>query len=717
MEWNKKDLSRLSSLKGKTALVTGGCGFLGRHIVELLLAVGVNVRVFDIVEGNYNSKVKFIKGNLLSQDDVDQVVSGVDMVFHVASPSPLCNNPKLFFDVNVNGTKNVIASCRRFNVSRMVYTSSASVVYDGSNQKNFDESCGYPDFPMDAYTTSKLQAEKVALSSADNDVAICAVRPHGIFGPHDPHLLPALSRVGKEKKSKYMIGDGSNLVDFTFVGNVAYSHVLAAVHLSPSSPVNGTAYFITNNEPILFWDFLTEMYRGMGYILPSICMPVSMMLFFAKLANIASKVIPFKPTFTNQSVTYAGRSHYYNAAKAKADFEYEPLFTLEEAVAVTLSTADHLKNPNPINYPHYSEIKKNTFPVKGLLLVVLLSLLSLIIGVDTLVDNAYLLLFFILSALSVYVHSSFCSSKGRVKYFNEKPDLTGKRVVITGANKGIGLGTAIEFATLGATVLFACRSEKRARDAMKIVEKESGSDKLEFLPLDLNDMSSVSLFVSTLKKQGKIIDILVNNAGGMPSQSTTADGFDSMVQLNYLGHWVLTNLSLSQGVLSPNVRIIHVSSVLHEKGSVDITDLNYEKRKYETVSDIFKVYGDTKLMNVLFSNELHRRLRRQVPPENGPSPSSLSLHPGSVFSDFALWIIPDWVNKIVPRSFHSLYSITERDAAQNILYAALHSEMYNVSGVYIDNSRVVRPSELARHKELQKDLWEATEKMCAKYLK
>lgn len=327
-------MSKLSAIRGKTVLVTGGNGFLGRHIVELLLECGASVRVFDLAITEHNEEVEYIKGNLLKLKEVESACDGCWAVFHVASPSPLSRNRELFISVNEGGTKNVVKACQNVGVTRVVHTSTASMVFDGTDQYGLDESSAPPAKAMDDYTYSKLLAEKAALAecSPRNPLAVCAIRPHAIFGPRDPHLMPALLRAGNEGKSRYILGNGNNVVDYTYVGNVAYAHLLAAVNLTPDSKLNGQAYFITNAEPVKFWDFVTEVQESFGNTKPWLKLPYTLMYIIALILGLVTKVFPnYRPLFDLQAVNYACKHHWYKCEKARDHFGYVPPVSLSEA--------------------------------------------------------------------------------------------------------------------------------------------------------------------------------------------------------------------------------------------------------------------------------------------------------------------------------------------------------------------------------------------------
>jgi len=228
-----------------------------------------------------------IQGDLTKPEDVLEATKGCSLVFHVASPDPNSPNRGLLEAVNVTGTRNVVKACRASGVRSLVYTSSASVVFEGADQKGPTERIGYPSKYRDVYSETKAKAERivrragclpvlrkdkgdeeakgagiwlglgqdererVALEQAlgygeelvdlededgdaewreanDGTLATVGVRPHGIFGSRDRVLVPSLAQQGKAGRTKFRVGDGANVVDFTYVGNVAHGHMLAA---------------------------------------------------------------------------------------------------------------------------------------------------------------------------------------------------------------------------------------------------------------------------------------------------------------------------------------------------------------------------------------------------------------------------------------------------------------------------------------------------------
>lgn len=333
----------------KKCAVIGGSGFLGQHMVERLLDKGYSVNVFDIRQGFENERVQFFIGDLCSKADLLPALQGVNVVFHCASPAPSSNNKELFYKVNYTGTRTVIQVCKEAGVQKLVLTSSASVVFEGIDIKNGSEDLPYAKNPIDYYTETKILQEKEVLGSNDpaNNFLTVAIRPHGIFGPRDPQLVPIMVETAKSGKMKIMIGNGKNLVDFTYVENVVHGHILAAEYLQKDSPLCGKAYHITNDEPIPFWTFISRVLIGLNYEAPKYKIPFWLAYYLAMLVSflvfILSPLVAIKPTFTPMRVALAGTYHYYSCERAKKDMGYKPVVGLDKAIEKTVESYPHLR--------------------------------------------------------------------------------------------------------------------------------------------------------------------------------------------------------------------------------------------------------------------------------------------------------------------------------------------------------------------------------------
>ena len=200
--------------------------------------------------------------------------------------------------------------------------------------------------------------------------------------------------------------------------------------------------------------------------------------------------------------------------------------------------------------------------------------------------------------------------------------LDGKTVIITGANTGIGLETAVDLAKRNARVILACRSVERGETAAVEVRKRSGNDNVVFIQLDLASLDSVRKFAAKILEEEPRIDILINNAGmsplGLPERTFTTDGFERSFGVNHLGHFLLTNLLLDRIKEAPSARIVNVSSLAHRWGNIDLDNLNLE-HSYSSL----RAYNSSKLANILFTRFLAKRLE-------GTCVTTNALHPGAI---------------------------------------------------------------------------------------
>lgn len=317
------------------ALVTGGGGFLGRYLVELLVDRGADVRV--LCRGSYPELdalgVETLRGDLCDAGATESACRSMDAVFHVASLAGIWGRWRDYENINIHGTQNVIAGCRKHGVPRLVYTSSPSVTFDGRDQRNVDESTPYPSRWNCYYPRSKAVAEKEVLAASDDRLATCALRPHLIWGPRDNHLIPRLvarARAGQLRR----VGSGENLVDITYVENAAWAHWQAYEKLAPDSPVAGAAYFISQGEPVNCWDWIDEILALYG--LPAVKKSIPAAAAFAAGALLEGTYRTLgrtdEPRMTRFLAQQLSTSHYFDIARARADFDYSPRISTAEGM-------------------------------------------------------------------------------------------------------------------------------------------------------------------------------------------------------------------------------------------------------------------------------------------------------------------------------------------------------------------------------------------------
>ena len=317
------------------ALVTGGGGFLGLYIVEQLLEDGVDVRVLcrQRYERLDQLGVDWVQGDIQNAPLVESACDGVDVVFHVAAVPGIWGPWKMFHGINTLGTQNVIAGCRKHGVRKLVHTSSPSVIFDGHDHVDADESLPYPTKFLSHYPHSKALAEQAVLAANGPEFATCALRPHLIWGPRDTQLVPRLIQRARTGRLR-LVGDGTNLISMAYVENVAAAHMQAAKSLEPGSKVAGQAYFINEPEPVNCGDWINTLLGCAGLA------PVQKRIS-AKAAFRAGAVcegiwsvlrLSGEPPMTRFLAGQLASSHSYRIDKAVRDFGYAPRVSVEEGL-------------------------------------------------------------------------------------------------------------------------------------------------------------------------------------------------------------------------------------------------------------------------------------------------------------------------------------------------------------------------------------------------
>jgi 2-alkyl-3-oxoalkanoate reductase len=347
----------LSVQKNFPAFVTGASGFIGGKIAERLLAEGRRVRVLSrrpLPELEAKG-AEVILGDLDDRHALERGCRSSETVFHVAGRVGVWGPRSEFFRVNVGGTQKLLAACREAGVHRFVYTSSPSVVFTGGDLRNVDESAPLCLHAPCAYPTSKAAAELEVLQAHGPGLATIALRPHLVWGPGDKNVVPrviTLARAGKLK----IVGSGTNKVDITHIANVVDAHLLAEGALlssvagvadpgergkTPGSttpaalPAGGKAFFITNGEPVILWDWINQILRGVG--LPPVTKKVPLPVAYAaggfleawwRVSGRAGD-----PPMTRFVAKEMATDHWFNIAAARRDLGYHPLVSVEQGTA------------------------------------------------------------------------------------------------------------------------------------------------------------------------------------------------------------------------------------------------------------------------------------------------------------------------------------------------------------------------------------------------
>ena len=327
----------------KKVLVTGGCGFIGSNIVNGFADSGCEVTVLDFGGKPFRDDVHFINMDIRDKQKVIDACAGMDTIVHNASIVHTKHNQEdMVWAVNYDGSVNIIAACKHHKIPKLVYISSASAVYEGNDIENGDETLPYSRISQAPYADSKIKAEKEILAFSGTTVThCCAIRPHVVFGPGDNRFMPAILEKAQQGKLKRAIGDRDKLSDFTYVSNLVDAILMAEEKLGPNSPVSGQAYFVTNGEPMAFFDFIEKVIIELGY--PPIKGKVPYWLAYT-VAAIAEGIDTLKGGTLNAengltrfSVRYMVTHHYYSIEKAYQDFGWKPEVSLSEGIKLTVN--------------------------------------------------------------------------------------------------------------------------------------------------------------------------------------------------------------------------------------------------------------------------------------------------------------------------------------------------------------------------------------------
>jgi nucleoside-diphosphate-sugar epimerase len=278
--------------------------------------------------------VETVHADVRNLESVDLACQDIDVVFHTAAISGIWGSWKNFHGVNTIGTRNVVEACLRNKVHKLVYTSSPSVTFNGDHQFNVNETARYPKKWLCHYPHSKALAEQYVLEANDEPTLLtCALRPHLIWGPRDHHLIPRLVERSKSKKLR-RVGDGSNEIDCIYVENAALAHAQAAEAMVKGSPVCGSAYFLSQGEPVNCWNWISDLLElaGQPRIRKSISFTAAYRLGFALECYHDAFNIQSEPRMTRFLAAQLAKSHYFDISRAKKDFGYYPRVTIEEGM-------------------------------------------------------------------------------------------------------------------------------------------------------------------------------------------------------------------------------------------------------------------------------------------------------------------------------------------------------------------------------------------------
>jgi len=318
-----------------TALVTGGGGFLGGAIVRALRQRGWDVRSFTRTAYPWleEFEVEQVLGDLADPEAVNRAVAGADVVFHAAAKAGVWGRAADFHATNVTGTENVLAACKAAGVRKLVYTSTPSVVHGGGDLEGANESVPYPTHFDAPYPETKALAEKAVLAANGPELATVALRPHLIWGPGDPHLVPRIIARAREGKLR-RVGARPVTVDVTYIDNAAQAHFDAFDRLAPAADCAGRAYFISNGEPRAARDMVNALLQAAGAPPVTKTLPFPLAYAVGAACEAAWTLLPLRgePPLTRFLAEQLATTHWYDMGPATRDLGYLPRVSIDEGL-------------------------------------------------------------------------------------------------------------------------------------------------------------------------------------------------------------------------------------------------------------------------------------------------------------------------------------------------------------------------------------------------
>eukprot|EP00005_Dracoamoeba_jomungandri_P003104 CAMPEP_0174260696 /NCGR_PEP_ID=MMETSP0439-20130205/10306_1 /TAXON_ID=0 /ORGANISM="Stereomyxa ramosa, Strain Chinc5" /LENGTH=623 /DNA_ID=CAMNT_0015344999 /DNA_START=50 /DNA_END=1921 /DNA_ORIENTATION=- len=339
----------------KCCLVTGGCGFVGWRMVEMLLehTSAETVVVLDIQKPSdqlaSHDNVIFVQGDLSKREDVERAFGAgkVEVVFHIAALVGPYHPRHLYEQVNHVGTLNIIDCCKKFHVPKLVFCSSPSTRFHGSDIVHMTEDAPYPSSYSELYAETKASAERAVVNSNNEDenskdfLLTCTISPHQVYGEGDTLFLPNFIETAKADILRIM-GDGKNMISVTYVDNLCYAMILACTHLYVSSPACGEVFFVNDGEDVNFWDMLDEAITACGIksIKTKAKLPYWLLSPVAHAGKFVGSVTGKKVKLTPFSLQMITIHRTFSVDKIKKILEYEPLVSHPVAWK---QTCDHFK--------------------------------------------------------------------------------------------------------------------------------------------------------------------------------------------------------------------------------------------------------------------------------------------------------------------------------------------------------------------------------------
>jgi nucleoside-diphosphate-sugar epimerase len=367
----------------KNCVVTGGSGFVGQRLVEMLIQRGAQrVVSFDISpkpkDASNDPRIVYVQGDLTNAEVVANACSGAEAIFHIAALVGPYHPNEAYVKVNYEGTLNVLNACKTHGIKRFVMSSSPSTRFpypdpnvNGMTEDQLAKVNGGDFAPkfLQPYAETKAMGEKAvraACGTKNSDLLTIAVAPHQVYGPRDGLFLPSLLDTAASGKLR-VFGNGENLISFCHVDNYCHGLILGYEALYEGSPALGKYYVVTDGPPIKFWRVLDQAIIAMGFvsIFSKMKLPTWLMMglayitvfignLYASITGTPKHVVNYHLKLNPFAVKMLVINRYFDISNAKRDLHYEPVIQFEDGWKQTIDwfKSNWLPNRNKSNKKH-----------------------------------------------------------------------------------------------------------------------------------------------------------------------------------------------------------------------------------------------------------------------------------------------------------------------------------------------------------------------------
>ena len=327
----------------KKMIVTGGGGFVGRAVISQLLESYPDCHVYSLARSSYPALEKLDRVSTIQCDlsgplePIEELFVGTHAVFHIAAKAGVWGPEEAYFKANIVASRNVVVACRKAEVPYLIYTSTPSVVFTGEPFCGEGESLPYGRNWLCSYAKSMAIAEEDTLSAHEpGRLAVCALRPHLVWGPGDPHIIPRLVERARSGRLR-QVGNGENKVDISYIDNVAKAH-LDALSALQQGKAGGKPYFISQGEPVNLWNWINDLFERLE--MPRLRKSISLSMAY-RIGSICEFIwstfrLPGEPPMTRFVATELGKDHYFDISAARRDLNYQPHVSIEDGLHRTV---------------------------------------------------------------------------------------------------------------------------------------------------------------------------------------------------------------------------------------------------------------------------------------------------------------------------------------------------------------------------------------------